>query len=382
MRARRLEQGLSRARSLIAEALQLHAIKNKEQCIILDAPTRLAFAASRTIRIHSGRQPGVVFKAEDTGYDVATGELPNELLILVKVNYSQQIPENTSRRRPLFIRCEGRERKKYTLGGGARVRRLAFFDSRQHITGFYRSMCTIARKISAKCESQVFRTFRSRFRNKLDTGVQIRGVYIDELLYRLVGDKLQWTTLSAAGVLLIGEMRLAGSVHITYYCSYNEDNEDNDQNILYDNVYESGAPTVTFQCNRKAVNSVLNIQEENDRSGVLPWPILDPVPINEFTCDGYICRAFPTLFPTGKENEEDYEVINTVQIEQLHDWMEVAAGPQNINQEDDLGFFDVITSYKLMNAGCTHEKFRVSQACERERGTSDLSSTPSADASE
>ncbi|GBP41148.1 hypothetical protein EVAR_31273_1 [Eumeta japonica] len=36
------------------------------------------------------------------------------------------------------------------------------------------------------------------------------------------------------------------------------------------------------------------------------------------------------------ENEEDYEVINTVQIEQLHDWMEVAAGPQNINQEDDL----------------------------------------------
>ncbi|GBP47086.1 hypothetical protein EVAR_96041_1 [Eumeta japonica] len=38
------------------------------------------------------------------------------------------------------------------------------------------------------------------------------------------------------------------------------------------------------------------------------------------------------------ENEEDYEVINTVQIEQLHDWMEVAAGPQNINQEDDLDF--------------------------------------------
>ncbi|GBP52056.1 hypothetical protein EVAR_97526_1 [Eumeta japonica] len=124
------------------------------------------------------------------------------------------------------------------------------------------------------------------------------------------------------------------------------DNEDNDQNILYDNVYESGAPTVTFQCNRKAVNSVLNIQEENDRSGVLPWPILDPVPINEFTCDGYICRAFPTLFPTGKENEEDYEVINTVQIEQLHDWMEVAAGPQNINQEDDLGRREIDIRYQ------------------------------------
>ncbi|GBP93752.1 hypothetical protein EVAR_51321_1 [Eumeta japonica] len=45
------------------------------------------------------------------------------------------------------------------------------------------------------------------------------------------------------------------------------------------------------------------------------------------------------------ENEEDYEVINTVQIEQLHDWMEVAAGPQNINQEDDLA--RALTTSKL-----------------------------------
>ncbi|GBO98837.1 hypothetical protein EVAR_25936_1 [Eumeta japonica] len=43
------------------------------------------------------------------------------------------------------------------------------------------------------------------------------------------------------------------------------------------------------------------------------------------------------------------------------------------------GFSEVITSYKSMNAGCTHEKhdsvvFRLSRARERERGTSDLSS--------
>ncbi|GBP85610.1 hypothetical protein EVAR_67722_1 [Eumeta japonica] len=46
------------------------------------------------------------------------------------------------------------------------------------------------------------------------------------------------------------------------------------------------------------------------------------------------------------ENEEDYEVINTVQIEQLHDWMEVAAGPQNINQEDDLGRREIDIRYQ------------------------------------
>ncbi|GBP86952.1 hypothetical protein EVAR_62796_1 [Eumeta japonica] len=51
-------------------------------------------------------------------------------------------------------------------------------------------------------------------------------------------------------------------------------------------------------------------------------------------------------------------------------------------------FIDLIISYKSMNTGYTHERarlivaFRLSRACERERETSDLSSTPSADASE
>lgn len=65
---------------------------------------------------------------------------------------------------------------------------------------------------------------------------------------------------------------------------------------------------MTFQCNRKAVNSVLNIQEQNHESCILPWPKLQSVPINEFTCDGYICRAFPTLFPTGKGDLRDSRV--------------------------------------------------------------------------
>lgn len=89
---------------------------------------------------------------------------------------------------------------------------------------------------------------------------------------------------------------------------FNLDSEDDDQNLSYDNIYESGAPTVTFQCNRKAVNSVLNIQEQNHESCILPWPKLQSVPINEFTCDGYICRAFPTLFPTGKGDLRDSRV--------------------------------------------------------------------------
>lgn len=39
-------------------------------------------------------------------------------------------------------------------------------------------------------------------------------------------------------------------------------------------LMESGASTVTFQCNHKVVNSVLSIQEENDKSYVLPLKIL------------------------------------------------------------------------------------------------------------
>lgn len=45
-------------------------------------------------------------------------------------------------------------------------------------------------------------------------------------------------------------------------------------------------------------------------------------------------------------NEEYYEEINLIQINELHDWMDVAAGPQNINHEVDLGKSENVTRYK------------------------------------
>lgn len=39
--------------------------------------------------------------------------------------------------------------------------------------------------------------------------------------------------------------------------------------------------------------------EPNQQRDVIQWPTIGERPINEFNTEGYIARAFPTLFPKG-----------------------------------------------------------------------------------
>src|SRR5579859_906994 len=41
-------------------------------------------------------------------------------------------------------------------------------------------------------------------------------------------------------------------------------------------------------------------QEPVDPENILRWPTQNPVPVNEYTTDGYVAIAFPCLFPFGK----------------------------------------------------------------------------------
>ncbi|KAK3907787.1 ATP-dependent DNA helicase [Frankliniella fusca] len=68
-----------------------------------------------------------------------------------------------------------------------------------------------------------------------------------------------------------------------------EEYSDNMQNsdAEFANVYVSGLPQVNAE------------STENQIKSHLEWPIIDDKPINEFSTEGYICRAFPTLFCYG-----------------------------------------------------------------------------------
>lgn len=75
-----------------------------------------------------------------------------------------------------------------------------------------------------------------------------------------------------------------------------------------DLIEHTAASSVPLQTIRQSLNRILNIEEENrtlpvcENSGeipVLPFPVIDTVPINEFSTPGYIANAFPCLFPTG-----------------------------------------------------------------------------------
>ena len=47
------------------------------------------------------------------------------------------------------------------------------------------------------------------------------------------------------------------------------------------------------------------------QSGPVNWPSTSGNPINEFTTEGYMSCAFPTLFPTGAAlNTSCYTMIN------------------------------------------------------------------------
>ncbi|KAL1490064.1 hypothetical protein ABEB36_012808 [Hypothenemus hampei] len=45
------------------------------------------------------------------------------------------------------------------------------------------------------------------------------------------------------------------------------------------------------------------------------------------------------------EGEEDFELIDQIETEQPYDWMELAAGPNNIQQEVDLGRREIDITY-------------------------------------
>ena len=43
-------------------------------------------------------------------------------------------------------------------------------------------------------------------------------------------------------------------------------------------------------------------QEPVDPENISRWPTQNPVPVNEYTMDGYVAMAFPCLFPFGKSD--------------------------------------------------------------------------------
>lgn len=61
-------------------------------------------------------------------------------------------------------------------------------------------------------------------------------------------------------------------------------------------VTNSGVPVI----NRPSQSALINQHLANDVVEPVPWPNTENVPINEFREEGYIARAFPALFPTGR----------------------------------------------------------------------------------
>lgn len=51
--------------------------------------------------------------------------------------------------------------------------------------------------------------------------------------------------------------------------------------------------------NRSTIDQTLNLKEKEKDDCILTWPHIGNSPVSEFTTEGYISRAFPTLFPTG-----------------------------------------------------------------------------------
>lgn len=50
--------------------------------------------------------------------------------------------------------------------------------------------------------------------------------------------------------------------------------------------------------NIERANSDANTEDDNDFD-LREWPNIESTPINEFTTEGFICMAFPTLFTYG-----------------------------------------------------------------------------------
>lgn len=77
----------------------------------------------------------------------------------------------------------------------------------------------------------------------------------------------------------------------------NEEIDDSDSNLNNILTY-SDVPNLMIPNSNRVVYKRFGIDLEEDQ--VIDWPQRDPDPVNEFECKGFICMAFPVLFPRGK----------------------------------------------------------------------------------
>ncbi|EXX72587.1 hypothetical protein RirG_067890 [Rhizophagus irregularis DAOM 197198w] len=75
-----------------------------------------------------------------------------------------------------------------------------------------------------------------------------------------------------------------------------ENNEDNEDNFISQNFEE------------RAINEILNRMHNDRERAVIDWLRNEIFPIDEFHTCGYIARAFPTLYPWGTADLNDYRV--------------------------------------------------------------------------
>ena len=70
--------------------------------------------------------------------------------------------------------------------------------------------------------------------------------------------------------------------------------EIDDENLVHGNV-----PGIESTPQEDLIQATLDPQ-------MVSWPTMESAPINEFDTEGYIVRAFPALFPSGKCDLRDY----------------------------------------------------------------------------
>ncbi|CAB4412465.1 unnamed protein product [Rhizophagus irregularis] len=85
----------------------------------------------------------------------------------------------------------------------------------------------------------------------------------------------------------------------------NEDNEDNEDNF----ISQTFVPLLPNKhSEERAINEILNRMHNDRERAVIDWPRNEIFPIDEFHTCGYIARAFPTLYPWGTADLNDYRV--------------------------------------------------------------------------
>lgn len=79
---------------------------------------------------------------------------------------------------------------------------------------------------------------------------------------------------------------------------------ESDEN-LYGDIYESLIPDNLLISEADRVQSAVN--------DVIPWPQSSDI-INEFTCEGYVSMAFPTLLPYGSAELNNYSRATKITV--------------------------------------------------------------------